>query len=229
MKYAEAYVVKVLQCYGTLSIAIFYRSENRVRDRLESELSPQYLSERGDSDQTVLHCCCNWATGLRLLFAHKQTHELLNTGDILNRPPVLYALELSRRACNTGHEWKMCHGCDCYVPLELFLAMDCSVYLYDERTLRVCSLRARIMFLEHLKNRRERLQHIAGLTLSPMHLATFGVAQGRFPEASAAALLRTLRQQGVNIPQALEVLPFECPNASEHSLYHTIDCTRSLS
>lgn len=205
-------------------MAIFYQSENGVRDLLESENLPQYLSERGESDQTVLHCCSNWAAGLQLLFAHKQTHELLNMTDMSNKPPVIYALELSGRACNTDDKWIMCHGCDCFVPLEMFLTMDCSLYLCDELALQVCSLRARIMFLEHLRNRRERLQHIARLTLSPMHLATFGVEQGRFPETSAAALLQTLRQQGVNIPQALEV----CPSGivSKHSLYHIIHCRK---
>ncbi|KAL6412826.1 hypothetical protein AUP68_04035 [Ilyonectria robusta] len=217
-------IAESLQFYGTLSMAIFYQSENRVRALLESELLPQCLSERGESDQTVLHCCSNWAAGLRLLFAHKQTHELLNTTEISNSPPVLYALESSGRACNADDKWEMCHDCDCYVPLEIFLAMDCSLYLFDDLALRVCSLRARIMFLEHLRNRRERLKHIAGLALSPRHLATFGVAQGRFPEASAAALLQTLRQQGVNIPQALELGPFEI--ISKHSLYHIIHCSK---
>jgi len=135
-------------------MAILRKSEPEVRALLGSRALPSLVSERGPNGETALHLCCTWPQGLRLLLSCKEMLTLLNVPDHIGFEPIIYALFLSGRLCKARDPWTLCNCCDCCACSQLFLTADCGVPVnWDNYSvLKSCSFRARILFLEHLKN-----------------------------------------------------------------------------
>ncbi|KAF5261568.1 hypothetical protein FOXYS1_7739 [Fusarium oxysporum] len=114
--------------------------------------------------------------------------------------------------CNAPDQWTECDNCTCYVAVQLLLEADCNVTVGFGRsaTLASCSLKARKLFFEHLKDRRERLRNVAFAILPEETLRQYGVAANSFPDKTATALWSELqeakdqRDRRVRVPDSLK-------------------------
>jgi hypothetical protein len=224
----KAYILTKIasSCDGALSIAILRRSESLVQSLLESKSIASYLAEKDCNGRTVFHLCSTWPTGLRLLLAQHEAHEVMDAMDMDGIPPVLYALSYSGSVCNANDKWAMCARCDCCASLNLLLEAGCSIaldLLYAD-ALEICSLRARILLLEHLRDRRQRLEKVALSTLSSADLEVIGLPSRALLDVSALSLWEILHKRIPSISTAL--CPTGDPRNASGGLYHTVHCYR---
>ncbi|KAJ4074245.1 hypothetical protein NW761_013857 [Fusarium oxysporum] len=110
--------------------------------------------------------------------------------------PLDYALFYSKINCNAPNRWTECNNCTCYVAVQLLLEADCNVIVSYRQTklLADCSLKARKLFFEHLKDRRERLRNVAFAILPEETLHKYGVAANSFPDKTAIVLWSELQK-----------------------------------
>ncbi|EXK81059.1 hypothetical protein FOQG_14487 [Fusarium oxysporum f. sp. raphani 54005] len=110
--------------------------------------------------------------------------------------PLDFALFYSKIYCNAPDQWTDCDDCTCYVSVQLFLEADCNVTIGYKRseTLGGCSLKARKLFFEHLKNRRQRLRNMALAILPEESLHRYGVTTNVLPDKTAPLLWSELQE-----------------------------------
>ncbi|KAF4970214.1 hypothetical protein FSARC_2700 [Fusarium sarcochroum] len=191
---------------------IFLTVMRKDLPKLETILNDRNLhTDLFDEDlygRNILHISSGWAAGLRLILGYEATHLLLNTISIYDLSPLDYALLHSGILCNAPDQWTLCNDCSCYVTAKLFLEADCSVTIGDmrPRTLRACSLRARILFFEHLRNRRERLRRISLAQLPVEILRQYGITTKSLPDATAMVLWDELQKRANDWAQGEVVL-----------------------
>ncbi|KAJ3543860.1 hypothetical protein NM208_g3352 [Fusarium decemcellulare] len=187
--------------YGELSVAISERDESKLGDLIESPRFGVLLSERNVFGHNALHLCLTWTAGLRLLLEQQRaTRPLMSDRDSYGFTPLDYAL---------SHSGDICLGdiclqstspiCGCSDVACMLLDKDCRVALdfSCEFGLRFASQKARILLLQHLKNRRERLREIAIRHLSDSELQELGVTPDALPDTMAEEIWAKLCRRGV--------------------------------
>ncbi|KAJ4252878.1 hypothetical protein NW762_010784 [Fusarium torreyae] len=195
--------------YGDLALAIFQKNEKRLQVVLDSGRFSHDLFETYMCERNVLHLCNTWPSGLRLLLQVERIRALLNVPDYMGLTPMDYALISSGNTCKSSDTWVECKNCSCCDGLRIFLEMDCKVVVDGNRatTLKLCSMKARRMLLQSLKNRRERLFEIATTHLELEDLPdrkTWGV---KVPDVGVDLLWNKLKEKGVKLGDALDINP----------------------
>ncbi|KAF4439025.1 hypothetical protein FACUT_4484 [Fusarium acutatum] len=115
--------------------------------------------------------------------------------------PLDYAPFHSKIFCSAPDQWTDCNECTCSLAVQLLLEADCNVTVGPTcpQVLADCSLKARRLFFEHLKNRRERLRNLAIAVLPEETLRQYGVTAGFLPNKTAplifGQLQETIKQQ----------------------------------
>ncbi|KAF5969475.1 hypothetical protein FBULB1_10240 [Fusarium bulbicola] len=93
-------------------------------------------------------------------------------------------------------QWTDCDECTCCLSVRLLLEADCNVAVSPScpQVLASCSLKARRLFFEHLKNRRQRLRNLAIAVLSGQTLRRYGVTANSLPDKTAPLLWIELQE-----------------------------------
>ncbi|KAL2686903.1 hypothetical protein Neosp_004446 [[Neocosmospora] mangrovei] len=177
-------------------------ADTKLKELIESIKFSEYVYERDLFGQNIVHFCLNWETGLRLLLEKEATHRLVNQPDAAGFTPLMDALKLSADACQELYGPGLCSDCGCSAAVKLLLETDCPIGLHlivDPSGLRA-SPRAKIVLLEHLAQRRERLQKLALYYLPESELRNLEVSPNELPDMTATAIwdrLQSLHQSGV--------------------------------
>ncbi|RSL98369.1 hypothetical protein CEP52_010394 [Fusarium oligoseptatum] len=187
--------------YKNLFLAVSKRDEARLKELIKSSSFTENLDERAYFGQNILHLCLKWETGLRLLLEQEATHHLVNQPDAAGMTPLANALEISGYARCVPCRPDLGSDCGCSAIVELLLETDCPVGLdlFDRLDAWTTSPRAMIVLLEHLGQRRRRLQKLALQHLPEADLRDLGVSRNQLPDATAPAIwekLQSLHQSG---------------------------------
>ncbi|KAH7190956.1 hypothetical protein BKA60DRAFT_472037 [Fusarium oxysporum] len=148
--------------------------------------------------RNILHASTDWPAGLKALLEHETVVcPLMNDLSSFGFTPLDHALCYSKYQCNAPDQWTVCYNCACFVPAQLLLEADCSVTIgwYRHKTLRNCSLRARMLFFQHMKNRRERLRQISIRVLPSTFLERYQIDAQSLPDATAMVLWDELQKK----------------------------------
>lgn len=188
--------------YRNLFLAVAKRDEARLKKLIENIKFVDYVRETDIFGQNIVHFCLNWETGLRLLLEKEATHHLVSQPDARGFTPLMDALELGKRLCQEPYGPDLCSGCGCSATVKLLLETDCPVGLNLIPDLFPVGIspKAKIALLEHLAQRRERLQRLALHHLPESELQDLGVSLNQLPDATAPAIwekLQSLHQSGV--------------------------------
>ncbi|KAF5584210.1 uncharacterized protein FSUBG_12844 [Fusarium subglutinans] len=110
--------------------------------------------------------------------------------------PLDFALFHSRTLCSAPDQWTDCDECTCCLSVRLLLEADCNVAVGPScpQVLAGCSLKARRLFFEHLKNRRQRLRNLAIAVLSEETLRRYGVTASSLPDKTAPLIWVELQE-----------------------------------
>ncbi|KAM6528905.1 hypothetical protein FALCPG4_009857 [Fusarium falciforme] len=188
--------------YRNLFLAVAKRDEARLKELIQNMKFVEYVCETDLFGQNIVHFCLNWETGLRLLLEKEATHRLVNQPDAAGFTPLMDALNLSVRACQEPYGPDLCSGCGCSATVKLLLETDCPMGLdliADPSGFRG-SPKAKIALLEHLAQRRERLQRLSLHHLPESELRDLGVSLNELPDMTVPAIwdrLQSLHQSGV--------------------------------
>lgn len=166
-------------------------------------------------NRNILHVSCDWAAGLRLLLEYEAVYPLLNATSLFNSSPLDHALQCSNIYCNAPDQWTLCHDCSCYAAVKLLLEADCRLTVGELRPqiLKACSLRARMLLFEHLKNRRERLRSFSLAHLPAAILTKYGITNKSLPDATAMVLWDELQKRANDLAQrAVKLTDSLCPS-----------------
>ncbi|KAI5459630.1 hypothetical protein BGZ63DRAFT_388404 [Mariannaea sp. PMI_226] len=233
--------IKLLQSYPAigevfglidpLSLAILQRSETAIQNLIRNGILEKIPPKAGPLQLTAFHLSSSWLAGLRILLNESKDSSWMNLTDKLGMTPVMYALAQSMQSCNSADHWTLCTKCACTASLELLLSSDCNVYVSSlgatvlEET---CSLRGRIMFLEHLLNRRQRLLDLAVSSLPLSDLTSIGMGRTTIPQAQAATVCSLLIRRGIQVPGSLRpVCDVDSRIRHDYGLYHIIECSQT--
>ncbi|KAJ3548883.1 hypothetical protein NM208_g778 [Fusarium decemcellulare] len=191
--------------YGDLFQAISQKDERKLQVILDKERLLDSLFDRDFYGRNALHLCTSWSTGLRLLLRNQATKPLLIEQDNTGLVPSDHALISSHCVCNAPDKWNPCHNCDCSPALQILLEVDCRVVITHDigRNISNCSLKAKILILEHLRKRRERLLRVAINSLYLTDLKDLGVVNEKPSDTRAKELWDKLCERGVELEDAL--------------------------
>ncbi|KAG4257741.1 hypothetical protein FPRO04_07962 [Fusarium proliferatum] len=184
--------------FSELFLTVIMKDHRKLQAILAEEDSLFTLSRKDLYGRNILNASCNWPDGLKLLLQRQDVRLLM---EMLSEPyhfsdPLYYALIYSVVYCHAPDQWTECDGCTCYVAAQLLLEADCKVTVNYTRAdiLAYCSLKARRLFFEHLKDRRQRLRNIALSILPESVLCQYGVTTSHLPDKTAAPLWIELQQ-----------------------------------
>ncbi|KAJ3533369.1 hypothetical protein NM208_g8019 [Fusarium decemcellulare] len=217
--------------FGDLFLVVLQRDEGALRDIIESNRLVEYLAETDSDRRNVLHKCSDWAPGLRFLLGHEATHGILNDLDGEQFAPVHHALRQSGDICHSIDKWSYCEECNCSETLQLMLEADCSVWIHghtkwQHEILKECSLKARTLFLTHLKDRRERLQDLAMTHLPRDTLENIEVCKRAVSDLMVRSIRDALDERGIEMGTALEYLWHPSGGFDNAGFFATIDCPK---
>ncbi|UPL00860.1 hypothetical protein LCI18_011794 [Fusarium solani-melongenae] len=206
--------------------------EIRIKELIENTKFVEFVREAPFFGQNILHFCMNWETGLRLLLEKEATHHLVNQPDGEGFTPLKDALELSKLVCKQRTD--LCSGCGCSATVRLLLEIDCPMGLDSiaETSEFRASPKAKIALLEHLAQRRERLQRLALHHLPELELRDLAVALNELPDMTAPAIwdrLQSLHQSGVVkvLHNGLDpLMPSELSDHVQQGILHLLDHPR---
>ncbi|KAG7430177.1 hypothetical protein Forpi1262_v008326 [Fusarium oxysporum f. sp. raphani] len=184
--------------FSELFLAVMKRDYARLQAILAEENSILNISQTDLYERNILHASSNWPDGLRLLLQRQDVRPLMDKSSaiLMHFSPLDFALFYSKIYCNAPDQWTDCDDCTCYVSVQLFLEADCNVTIGYKRseTLGGCSLKARKLFFEHLKNRRQRLRNMALAILPEESLHRYGVTTNVLPDKTAPLLWSELQE-----------------------------------
>lgn len=144
-----------------------------------------------------MHVVIPWPTGLSLLLHHNPLLLSQNSHQSAGVTPLGLALAYSGTHCNASDHFTPCYDCNCSLSVQLLLEADCSVtvgrYLSEE--LQSGSLEARILFFQHLKNRRERLRDVSIAYLPADIIDRYAVTADSLPDGTAEYLWTELMER----------------------------------
>ncbi|CVK98872.1 uncharacterized protein FMAN_08393 [Fusarium mangiferae] len=185
--------------FSKLFLAIITKDHRRLQSILAEDEKLLNISQTDLYGRNILHASSNWPDGLKILLRRQDVHSLIEMGpenQYIRLSPLDYSLFYSKIYCNAPDQWTECDSCTCYVAVQLMLEADCKVTVGFRRadTLANCSLKARKLFFKHLKDRRQRLRHIA-LGIFPKNiLSQYGIITSPLPDKTALPLWSLLRQ-----------------------------------
>ncbi|EXA32203.1 hypothetical protein FOVG_16574 [Fusarium oxysporum f. sp. pisi HDV247] len=191
--------------FSDLFLAAMQKDQGRLQAILEEDNIAFNISQTDFYERNILHMSSCWPAGLKLLLERQDVRALMN----MNSPfrfgssPLDHALLYSGMYCNAPDQWTLCHDCACYTAVQLLLEADCSVTVGSHRaeTLTCCSLRARRLFFEHLKDRRKRLRNIALDVLPGELLNQYGITAKSLPDKTAMMLWDELQERKDQLDQ----------------------------
>ncbi|KAF5530640.1 pyruvate decarboxylase [Fusarium mexicanum] len=162
-----------------------------LADSVIKELRAIYRSEKAwpfDVDQNgnnVAHICLS-----AFLYGFKFKNALESSGIMIDAICKILSY------LGDIDQWVECDDCTCYVAAQLLLKADCKVTVSQgwAEILADCSLKARKLFFQHLKDRRQRLRNIALSILPEKILHQYGVATSSLPDKTATLLWKELQQ-----------------------------------
>ncbi|CAJ0555372.1 Ff.00g054370.m01.CDS01 [Fusarium sp. VM40] len=183
--------------FQPIFLAVMQKDLLKLEDLLKDSNSLESILPKDLYNRNILHVSCDWAAGLRLLLEYEAVYPLLNATSAFGLSPLDHALLYSKMYCNAPDQWALCYNCSCFATVKLLLEADCSVTVGWGRpqTLKGCSLRARTLFFEHLKNRRERLRRISLAHLPAAVLKKYGITIKSLPDATAMVLWDELQKR----------------------------------
>ncbi|KAI8669621.1 hypothetical protein NCS57_00777500 [Fusarium keratoplasticum] len=221
--------------YRNLFLAVAKQDEARLKELIQNIRFVEYVRETDFFGRNVLHFCSNWETGLRLLLEKEATHRLVNQPDETGYTPLTDATRFSGCACQESYALDLCSGCSCSATVKLLLETDCplGLGLINEWLLFRPSMKARIALLEHLAQRRERLQRLALNHLPESELRDLGVSLNELPDMTAPAIwdrLQSLHQRGAVkvLHNGLDPLAGHVQRGIFHLLKHPRDAEVAL-
>lgn len=173
------------------------KDKSRLEAILEDGSLPTGIPLRDFHKRTVMHVSSTWPTGLSLLLQHKAGRSSLNSIVSESIAPLDCALVHSGIICKEPDQWTLCNDCDCTSSVQILLEADCSVTVGMDRaqTLESCSLKARILFFQHLRNRRERLRDVSLAYLPVDIIRRCGITVRSLPDANAMVLWTELQSR----------------------------------
>ncbi|KAH6951989.1 hypothetical protein DER45DRAFT_577423 [Fusarium avenaceum] len=178
--------------FNDIFLAVIRRDEERLKSILQDDQFDltRAITQEDLHGRTIIQIAVPWPTGLSLLLQH---HPLLlsqNSHLNFSASPLDLALVFSGTRCNASDHFAPCHNCDCSLSAQLLLEADCSVTVgkYSSYALGSCSLKARILFFQHLRNRRERLRDASIAYLSADIMDRYAITADSLPDANAEYL-----------------------------------------
>lgn len=172
----------------------------------------EHISRKDLYGRTLLHIVVSWPTGLSLILEHNPLLLSQHPFRSYDATPLDFALVYSGMRCNASDHSTLCHNCDCSLPAQLLLEADCSVVVGPclSDALNSCSLRAGILFLKHLRNRRERLRDASIAYLPADIVNRYVITSHSLPDGIAEYLWRKLMEHsrasnppGISLSQSL--------------------------
>ncbi|KAM5359781.1 hypothetical protein ACJZ2D_014214 [Fusarium nematophilum] len=217
--------------YGELFAAVIQRDMGALGGILNSDRLLEHLSETDGLGRNALHKCSDWAPGLGLMLRHRATHGLLNGIDDEGFAPVHYALRHSGKVCRSTDAWSCCQDCNCCEALQLMLEADCSVWIHPHTNwqyyvLENSSLRAKTLFLTHLRDRWERLRDMSIAYLPIETLERLRVRERAAPDLRVKSMRDALYDRGVEMDKALELLWYPYEGFEHAGFFAVIDCPK---
>ncbi|KAH6970193.1 hypothetical protein DER45DRAFT_533798 [Fusarium avenaceum] len=189
--------------FQPIFLAVMQKDLLKLEDLLKDSNSLGSILHTDLYDRNILHVSCDWAAGLRLLLEYKAVYSVLNANSAFVLSPLDHALLYSKMYCNAPDQWTFCYNCSCFATVKLLLEADCSVTVGWGRPqiLKACSLRARMLFFEHLKNRRERLRRFSLANIPTAVLTKYGITTKSLPDATAMVLWDELHKRANDLGQ----------------------------
>ncbi|KAG5659161.1 hypothetical protein KAF25_000363 [Fusarium avenaceum] len=189
--------------FQPIFLAVMQKDLLQLEDLLKDSNSLEDILQKDLHERNILHVSCHWAAGLRLLLEYKAVYSVLNATSAFGLSPLDHALLYSKMYCNAPDQWTLCYNCSCFATVKLLLEADCSVTVGWGRPqiLKACSLRARMLFFEHLKNRRERLRRSSLANLPAAVLTRYGITIKSLPDATAMVLWDELHKRANDLGQ----------------------------
>ncbi|KAK2488323.1 hypothetical protein H9L39_02250, partial [Fusarium oxysporum f. sp. albedinis] len=183
--------------FHDIFLAVMQKDEPRLEAILEDGSLPTGIPLKDFHKRTVMHVSSTWPTGLSLLLQHKAGRSSLNSIVSESIAPLDCALVHSGMICKEPDQWTLCNDCDCTRSVQILLEADCSVTVGMDRaqTLESCSLKARILFFQHLRNRRERLRDVSLAYLPVDIIRRCGITVRSLPDANAMVLWAELKSR----------------------------------
>ncbi|KAF5574204.1 hypothetical protein FPCIR_13701 [Fusarium pseudocircinatum] len=183
--------------FSELFLVVMKKDHGELQALLTKEDNVSNISQMDFYDRNILHVSSNWPDGLRLLLQRQDVRPLIDmtASPYIQLRPLDYALFYSKTYCNAPNQWTECDECTCYFSVQLLLEADCQVTVGPEtpELLSNCSLKARKLFFEHLKDRRERLRNVAIAVLPEETLRHYGVTANFLPDKTAPILWSRLQ------------------------------------
>ncbi|ENH71343.1 hypothetical protein FOC1_g10006201 [Fusarium oxysporum f. sp. cubense race 1] len=205
--------------FSELFLAVMKRDYARLQVILAEENNILNISQTDLYERNILHASSNWPDGLRLLLQRQDVRPLMDKSSaiLMHFSPLDFALFYSKIYCNAPDQWTDCDDCTCYVSVQLFLEADCNVTIGYKRpeTLGGCSLKARKLFFEHLKDRRQRLRNMALAILPEESLHRYGVTTNVLPDKTAPLLWSELQEAKEQRDQLPDVSVSELQNSKK--------------
>ncbi|KAI1073364.1 hypothetical protein F5B20DRAFT_567325 [Whalleya microplaca] len=210
--------------FGILSCAILTQDEAKIKAILSRY--PSAMKETNFLRLSPLHLAADKPACLRLLINHSA--GLINQEARDGRTPLGIALTSSKTLCCSPSPRDLCcKECCCTSCVQMLLEADCSMsrefWPGFPLEFKEATPRCKLIFIEHLKSRRDRLRtlawsHLAGTELTPLLMTSEFVL-----DAGADKVIMALSKLGVQVPEALVVtqsLDGKC--SPGWSVYHGI-------
>lgn len=150
-----------------------------------------------------MHLAATNPSCLKLL-VEAATSCQLNQRDTFNCTALDYALQFSSKTCRHRSGLSKCSHCACAECAIALLEADCEVsWSWVRGALERTSERGRIEYIRHLRDRRERLKHLALKHLELFEIERFKLQGKGVLDRYAARVHELLTQRGVKVPGAL--------------------------
>lgn len=142
------------------------------------------------------------AADIRLL---NDTH--MKVGSIFQRSALEIAVETSGSRCRESSRLRICRRCTCAESAVILLQADCAlpVPAYLQEVLENASRRCKLRFMQHMKNRRDRLKQLALNKLPAPEVEQLSLEPDRVLDSSAPRAVQLLQNRDIYIPEALVV------------------------
>ena len=163
---------------------------------------------------TPLHLSLDNPSCLRILVAAASPAQL-NRRNYSRFTALHQALRCSWRFCRDAYRQTECSHCSCAESAIILLQADCAVSL--EFSFEMLSMRCKMEYIHHMKNRRARLKILAIDNLTSREKARFRLYSQDVLDGHAKQVYDLLRDRGIPVPDAL------VPQTYASSIYHEIN------
>ena len=184
-----------------MTLAVIANDVAQVKHILEHHPT-MIQDERNILHQTPLHVAVKTPECLQLLLQYTDD-GLLNATDLEGHSPVQHALLHSEHICYARDFTKLCDcECPCAISVKLLLDADCAVEL--RKPLDIWgSFRAMMEYVIAMKDRRERLRHLAMEHLLLPDIEDLKLDKGEILDSRAPDVVDCLRGCAIPVPSAL--------------------------